>query len=143
MTNAEDVFEITMALMDELGQNGRADSSDNKEYRDRCLCILNALSGELYPYSGTFPEKRIQGRPEAPLIKSFESAIDLDDYICRSLLPYGLAAQLLMGEDPEGAAFCLSRYESMKRGLSRGMPAGSCGIEDVYGGIGFGEFSRW
>ena len=144
MTNAQTVFETAMALMDELSQNGgQADTADNKEYKDRSLAILNALSGELYPYSDSFRPEQHCGRPVVPVILDFSSSIGLDDYICRSVLPYGLAAQLLLSEDPEASSFCQLRYERLKAGLETGLPAQAQPIQDVYGGIEYGEFSCW
>ena len=144
MTNAQTIFETAMSLMDELSQNsGQADNADNKEYKDRTLAILNALSGELYPYSDSFKPEEHYGRPIVPVIYDFQSAIGLDDYICRSILPYGLAAQLLLSEDPEASSFCQLRYEKLKANLETGLPAEAQPIQDVYGGIEYGEFSSW
>ncbi len=144
MTNAQTVFETAMSLMDELSQNGgQADTSDNKEYKDRTLAILNALAGELYPYSDSFKPEQTFGRPVVPVIYDFQTAIGLDDYLCRSILPYGLAAQLLLSEDPEASSFCQLRYERLKAGLEAGLPAEPKPIQNVYGGIEYGEFSCW
>lgn len=143
MTNANTVFKMAMSLMDELSTvNGSADTAENREYRDRTLDILNMLTGELYPYSDNFP-RSCTGRPVAPPVKSFEEAICLDDYICRSLLPYGLAARLLLAEDPESALWCENKFQMLKSSLSAGYPAQWEEIEDVYSGLGHGEFSSW
>ena len=50
---------------------------------------------------------------------------------------------LLMDENPSAAAFFQSRYEELRNRLAVGIPAQSEDITDVYGGIGYGEFSRW
>ena len=72
-----------------------------------------------------------------------EDVIDLDDYICQSVLPYGLAAHLLMQEDLTSANYFQQRYEELKRMLEKGLPTVSEDIEDIYGGIEYCEFSRW
>lgn len=145
MTTAQEVFEYAMTLMDELNEsNGNADTSDTREYKNRTLAILNILRGELYPFSDTYTTGDAGTRPIAEKIKDFTSAIGLDDYICQSVLPYGLAAHLLMQEDPTGANFFQQRYDELKTLLARGIPAESTDIIDVYGGIEpYNEFGMW
>lgn len=54
MTNAQEIFDTTMALMDEVNEEGITDTPETLEYKNRTLRILNVLRGELYPYSDTF-----------------------------------------------------------------------------------------
>ena len=144
MTNAQYVFETAMTLMDELNEaTGKADTSDTKEYKNRTLKILNILRGELFPYSDTFTAGVAGKRPICPAIDDFDTAIGLDDYICQSVLPYGLAAHLLMQEDPTSANYFQQRYDELKSLLARGLPAESEDIGDVYEGFPYNEFSRW
>jgi hypothetical protein len=146
MTTAQDVFEAAIALMDSQNENGEADTADNAEYKNRTLPILNLLRGELYPYSDTY-ETDENERPIATLIRRFDKPLDLDDYICQSVMPYGLAAHLLLAEDPATANFFQQRYDELKALLSRGFPAQSVDITDVYGSRGgidpYNEFSLW
>ena len=137
-TKASEVFDIAMDLMDETI------AADTNEYRIRTLRILNLLRGELYPYSDTY-DSNDTGRPIATKIKSLDSVIDLDDYICQTVMPYGLAAHLIMDENPTSANFFQQRYEELVSKLSRGMPAVSQDIEDVCFGFNseYNEFSRW
>lgn len=145
MTTAQEVFEYAMTLMDELNEsNGKADTADTKEYKNRTIAILNILRGELYPYSDTYKTGKPGTRPIAERITDFVSAIGLDDYICQSVMPYGLAAHLLMQEDPTSANFFQQRYDELKSLLARGMPAESEDITDVYGGLWpYNEFGMW
>lgn len=144
MTDAKRVFELAMGLMDEISETtGSADSADTGEYRNRALLILNILRGELYPYSENFRERAGEHRPVCPEISSFDSPIGLDDHICQSLLPYGLAAHLLIDENPAAAGFFQQRYEEGKAMLGRGMQPCSEDIRDLYGGIEYGGFGRW
>ena len=143
MTDAKMVFEAAMAIMDNLSQiEGLADYGENREYKQRTLPILNTLLGELYPYSDNFP-KYGKIRPICRQITDFQQLIELDDYICRSVLPYGLAAALLISEDQEAAAYCERRFNELKSSLKLGNPGEFEEIQDVYGGIGFLEFGRW
>lgn len=143
MTNAQTIYEMAIALMDSMSDSGAADVSDNNEYKHRTLPILNILRGELYPYSDTF-ETDDEGRPIAALIRTFDKPIDLDDYICQSVMPYGLASHLLMQEDPAAANFFQQRYDELKRQLPVGRPAKSEDIEDVFGSSwAHNDFGSW
>lgn len=143
MTTAQQVFEAAIALMDSMSDAGVADTADNDEYKHRTLPILNILRGELYPFSDTH-ETDEEGRPIAALIRSFDKPIDLDDYICQSLMPYGLASHLLLNEDPATANFFQQRYDELKLTLSRGLPAVSEDIVDVYGEANtHSEYAYW
>ena len=146
MTNAQNIYEMAIALMDSMSDSGVADTTDNNEYKTRTLPILNILRGELYPFSDTY-ETDDEGRPIAAMIRSFDKPIDLDDYICQSVMPYGLAAHLLLAEDPATANFFQQRYDELKLRLSVGMPAKSEDVEDVYGAKGginpYNEFAEW
>lgn len=149
MTNAQRVFDLTMGLIDEINETtGATDTPDTKEYKNRTLFILNVLRGELYPYSDTYDTEGEAGvRPIARVIQDFTSGIDLDDYICQSVMPYGLAAHLLLDENPSAAGFFQQRYDELKEKLARGLPGVSEDIVDVYGPNGglfpYNEFSRW
>lgn len=147
MTTGQMVFDIAMGMMDEV-LNGATDTPDTQEYKDRTLLILNALAGELYPYSDTYQASGDGTRPIVGYLRNMKTPIGLDDYICRSVLPYGLAAHLLLDENPASASFFQQRYEELLRGLKAGgIPTGSEDIEDVYGGCGgiepYNEFSAW
>ena len=143
-TNAQGVFDLTMALMDELNESGAADTADTAEYKHRSLEIINILQGELYLYSDTYVPPTGGKRSIAMPVINFEEPIQsLDDYICRTVLPYGLAAHLLMDENPAVASTCLQRYQELIRTLSMGICSGSEDIEDVYGGFPHTEYAYW
>lgn len=143
-TTAQNIFSLAMAVIDELSGTGAADTADTAEYKYRTLPLLNILQGELYPYSDAFESVGNGKRSIAVPIINFEDAIQsLDDYICRTVLPYGLAAHLLMDENPAVASTCLQRYEELRAGLSKGICSGSEEIIDVYGGFPHTEFGYW
>lgn len=148
MANAQEIFDETMALIDEVNDNGQTDTEDTKEYKNRTLYILNVLRGELYPYSDTYYTDTKGYRPIVALIEDFDTPIDLDDYICESVMPYGLAAHLLLDENPSAAAFFQQRYEELRNKLARGLPATSEDIVDVHFGNNNGYYeydwmARW
>ena len=144
-TTAQRVFDITMGLIDEVNENsGETDTADTREYKVRTLLILNALRGELYPYSDTYNVETAGERPIVSVIQDFDTPIDLDDYICQSVMPYGLAAHLLLDENPASASFFQQRYEELRNNLSKGLPKTAESITDCYGvGFEYNEFSRW
>lgn len=145
MTTAQRVFDLAMGLMDEVNETtGATDTGDTKEYKNRTLLILNALRGELYPFSDTFKCSDSKKRPISQVIEDFSLPLELDDYICQSIMPYGLAAHLLLDENPTAAGFFQQRYDELKASLSKGMPEESENIKDIYGSMTVhGCYSRW
>ncbi|MGN0968428.1 MAG: hypothetical protein ACI4O3_04070, partial [Oscillospiraceae bacterium] len=144
MTTALWVFEKAMHLMDEADEStGRADTADTGEYKNRTLAILNVLRVECFPYSDTCLAAEPGKRPVCPEIEDFETPIGLDDGLCQGVLPYGLAAHLLLDENPALAAYFQQRYEELLNAAKRSVPAGSEDIVSLYGGIKYGKFARW
>lgn len=143
-TTAQWVFEKAMHLMDEVNESsGLADTADTKEYKNRTLPILNILRIECFPASDTYVATTPGKRPVCPEIEDFSMEIGLDDGICQGVLPYGLAAHLLLDENPVVASYFQQRYEELLNQAKRGLPTEAGDIEDLYGGIGFGRFARW
>ena len=58
-------------------------------------------------------------------------------------LPYGLAANLLIDENPSAASFYQQRYEELRAWYLARVQALSGDIANLYGGIEYGEFSAW
>lgn len=144
-----DVFQRAITLMDELNDAGKYRHDDTLEYQHRTLAILNILQNELYPYSDTFPKWQEWDKGRRPVLMPLEdlyTAIDLDDYCAGTILPYGLAAHLLLDENQASAGYFQQRYDELKAARA-GMLAGSEDIEDVYGPRGgiepYNYFSRW
>lgn len=143
-TTGQWVFEKAMHLMDEVNESsGLADTADTKEYKNRTLPILNILRIECFPASDTYVVTTPGKRPVCPEIEDFGTEIGLDDGICQGVLPYGLAAHLLLDENPTVASYFQQRYEELLSQAKRGLPTQAEDIEDLYGGVGFGRFARW
>ena len=145
-TTARQVFNLAIALMDEMNENtGATDTTDTKEYKLRTPNILGVLCGELYPYSDTYTLNTDGTRPICPAVETIESTIGLDDTLCTTVLPYGLAAHLLLGENNVMAGFFNQRYEEMREKL-KNSPASFESVSDAYGASGYfpyNEFGRW
>ena len=147
-----DVFQRAITMMDELNDEGKYKHDDTKEYQDRSLAILNTLQNELYPYSDTYPKWQEWENGRRPVLLPMDDLyieIDLDDYCAGTVLPYGLAAHLLLDENPTSAGFFQQRYDELKMALMRGVGKLNVSedIEDIYGPNGglnpYNEFSMW
>ena len=114
MTDAKKVFDLAIHLMDEQYElTGETHTVDTKEYEFRTLSILNVLRHELYPYSDTYEIGKDGKRYICPEITTFDQQIDLDDAIAQGVMPYGLAAHLLLGENDTMEAFFNQRYAEL------------------------------
>lgn len=124
MTDANWVFDKAIHLMDEQNElNGETRTVDTREYQSRTLSILNVLRHELYPFSDTFEAGKNGKRVIVPLLTSFDQPIDLDDAIAQGVMPYGLAAHLLLGENDAMASFFNQRYDELKYTIGARKPA--------------------
>ena len=136
MAYVSDVFDAAMGIMDELGQTGQAQTSDAQEYEYRTPAISNMLVGELHMLLGN----RDNWLPVTSLDDMVPTA---DTNYALSALPYGLAANLLIDENPTAASFYQQRYEELRAYYLARQQADVGDITDLYGGIPYGEFSRW
>jgi len=135
-TTAQWVFDKAIYLMDEQNESsGATVTGDTAEYKLRTLGILNVLRHELYPYSDTFAVTTAGKRPVCAEITAFTDEIGLDDVLAQGVLPYGLAAHLLLGENDSMANYFSQRYRESLAAASVSMPSE---IEDIplcYGGM--------
>lgn len=141
------VYDKAIRLIDAQNENtGSTDTSDTKEYKLRTLSILNNLIDDAYPSSSNYTVADGE-RPELDDLTAFTDEIYMDAYVVRSVLPCGLAAKLLSEENPVLANYFQQLYEQRLIKAKLGVPAA---FEDIggetcgaYGGIEYGEFSRW
>jgi hypothetical protein len=137
MKTVEDIFNASMALMDELDADGSAQTTDTEEYVNRTPGIINMMVSEyriLAGTSGTFIA--VEGLDDLVL--------NIPDNYALGVMYYGLAANLLVDENPTAASFYEQRYEELRNlYFSRQQSDGDEEITDLYGGIEYGEFSRW
>lgn len=140
-----EVFELTVALMDQLSQpTGEADVAENRDFKARVLPILTLLQGECLPFSEDYALTDGGSRPICPPVTGFDSPIPgLDDGICRTVLPYGLGAHLLLEENPDAAAFFQQKYMENRALMGSVLPLRPQPVEDVYGGVEHGAYGRW
>ena len=135
-TTAAWVFARAIHMMDEQKEaTGETSTSDTAEYKLRTLSILNILRHELFPYSDTYEAQEDGTRDVCTEIKAFTDVIDLDDVLAQGIMPYGLAAHLLLGENDSMAAFFNSRYSELVRDLAAKKSSKWEDIMPYYGGL--------
>lgn len=78
---------------------------------------------------------RINYRPIPAVVTATTDVLELDDVTCRTLLPYGLAAELFKEENKDVSVFCKNRYDELKANSVLRKPASEQQITDVYGGF--------
>jgi len=118
MTDGNWIFDAAIRLMDEQHEiSGETRTADTETFRLRTLGILNVLRHELYPFSDTFEIGEEGKRMICPELKTMEQPLNLDDTLAQAVLPYGLAAHLLLGENDAMASFFQQRYTELLYGL--------------------------
>ncbi len=75
---------------------------------------------------------RIKYIPTLTTITALSDTLELDDTTCLQVLPYGLAALLLIHENDTVADFMQQKFDELKFQASRKAPASAQEIEDVY-----------
>lgn len=157
MQTVQFIFDMAIMLIDEQNEStGSTNTTDTHEYSLRTPNLLNTLLDQVYPYSDTYPEQAGGVRPSLPNVVSMDEYLDLDDYICRNVLSYGLAALLIREENPTQANFLWQTYLENLNTAKERLPSGGIeSVENVYGGgiggesllgwggIEYGEFGRW
>ena len=144
----QQIFDRAIFIMDEQSSTGSTDTTDTSDYKSRTVGIINTLIQECYPYSDTFTRpKKANRRGVADFVTSMDDEVDLDDYICGSVMPHGLASYLLSTEDKDLSNFFYQRYQELLMKARDGVLAESEDIFDVYApsghSIGFDRFSHW
>jgi hypothetical protein len=130
MVTVQQVFDMAIHIIDEQNEStGATMTVDTEEYKSRTVSILNSVLPRLYPYSGNY-KSSAYGIPMPNILKwdnyrdpDFTQAIDLDDTLCLSLLPFYLAAHLVIGENTELANWCLNMYNTHFVDLRDKIPA--------------------
>lgn len=121
MVTGQDVFDIALVLMDEVTENGDIVSDTPDYYKTKSLSILTTLQTELLPLDQT---------PE--VVTSLSQELLLSDREALTILPYGVAAHLLLNENVNAAAYFNNRYDELKRKRKTSIEA----ITDNYNVLG-------
>ncbi len=140
----QEVFDAAIYLMDwQDNDNGSTDTTDTRDYLFRSVALINSMLDRVFPASDNYKVGRDGRRPYCPKITSLDDDLYVDEFICSSVLPYGLASLLIMEENPTMSSYFSQAYEVNLSQAVQTVPSTEEGIEDVYGGIEYVEFSRW
>ena len=110
--SCHEIYDITMALMDEMIDNNTIEQVPNpdypstKDYQARTPGILTILQNQIVMY---FKTKGID-IDTLDRLETMEDNVDLSDDICMAVLPYGLAARLLGQEDTQMSSYFSQLY---------------------------------
>jgi hypothetical protein len=118
---AKQVFDAAMVLIDEVLETGSIVPDQPEYYQAKARSILTTLQTELLPPT-------INPVP----ITDLNQPMLLSDRVSLSVVPYGLAAHLLIQEDVNTAAYYNARYDELKRKVH----STSGPITDVYDVLG-------
>jgi hypothetical protein len=143
MYSVQAVFDKAIHWIDAQNEStGSTNTADTKEYALRTPSIISLYLNVVYPYSDTYRNREDGRRPYLEPVRSMTDELDLDAYICMSVLPFALAAGLLVEENDAVANTALQIYqENLARAAA--MPAVVGDVEDVYGGLEHGQYGRW
>jgi hypothetical protein len=116
------VYDAALVLMDEVQETGTISPENPTAYQVKALSILNTLQFELLSPFQT-----------PTLLNSLADTLTVPNRIAIMVIPYGLAAHLLLAEgDMSVASFLNARYEELKRKI----PTEITPINDVYDVLG-------
>lgn len=137
MRTVNDIFTAAMGLMDELDDAGSPATRDTEPYRLRTPGIVNMMISEYRILSGqTGGFAAVEGMDD-PVLR-------IDDAYALGVMHYGLAANLLVDENPAAASFFERRYEELRNIHFSRRPADTGeSVENLYGGIEYGRFGGW
>jgi len=126
----EDIFKLTMAMIDEMLSSGELDAESTSEYRAKTPHILTMLQNEIVGIENRYrkEDEWIYPVPIEDLSQTFQ----IDDIKSSNLLTNGLAAHLMLHEDKTLANFFEQRYEEMKGMFLKPSPRKPETREDVY-----------
>ena len=108
----ENVFTITMAMIDEMLTTGELDQEATAEYRAKAPAILTSIQNELVGIENRYKKESERIYPVP--IETLDQTFQVDDIKASTLLTNGLAAHLMIHEDKALANFFQQRYEEMK-----------------------------
>lgn len=127
---AEDIFIMTMAMIDEMNDNGTLDPNAVAEYRTKAPAILTMLVNEIIGIENRYRKREDYVYPVP--VKTLEQIVQIDSIKANMLLTNGLAAHLMIHENKKLANFFQTRYEEMKTSYLKPMPAAITRKTDVY-----------
>ena len=99
----EEIFVMTMAMIDEMLESGELDATTTGEYRAKAPHILTLLQNEIIGIENRYRSFEEQVKPVK--IESLEQTVQVDDIKANTLLTNGLASHLMLHENKALANF--------------------------------------
>lgn len=126
----EDVFNMTMAMIDEMTSTGEFDETSVAEYKAKTPYILTVLQNEIIGIENRYkpPTEVIYPVP----IEMMEQPLQVSDIKAATLLTNGLAAHIMLHEDTALANYFNQRYEELKAIYLKPVPNEREKIKDMY-----------
>jgi hypothetical protein len=119
---AQQVLNLAATLIDDISESGAVLFDEPDNYNAKTLSILTILQAELIP--------------NPTVLTDINQELSVSDKVALMVLPYGLAAHLMMNDSDQNiASYFNARYDELKRK----QPVKIAPITDVYGVID--EFS--
>lgn len=117
---ARDVYELSLALVDEIEDDGSISAEYAVSYEGKAPRIIDILQKELAFYEGALLTARIG---------SLDDVLEISDDTAMRIMPYGLAANFALADKNSDA---YSDYSYMYRSLIRTIHADEKDISDEY-----------
>lgn len=133
----QEVFDKAIRLMDEQNEStGATVTTDTKEYLVRTPDILDSILARV---------SLVVGEPYVRVAAPGDT-VELADAVVSGVLPYYLASALIAIESQDSslaAYFSKTGDAALSVIAARISKAEAAQVEDVYGGIEYGEFALW
>lgn len=124
MYTGQEIFNISIAILDELSDSGTVNPSQVKEYSNRAPFLLDMWQREI---------GKLENKTDLEKITSLTQTVPVSDNNCPSGAYYLAHEFALADQNDTLASFCLSKYKELKREASK--PLAAVQITDVYGGL--------
>lgn len=123
--NVSQVYKTTLAIMSE-------NESNASSYTEFVIPNINIILSELFDIENSIrSEVSVDLLNAIPVVSAMDEEIPYSEQLCRTVLPYGLAVYLAMGDDEYSkAGFYDSRYQMAKAKYAR---ANYVKVNDFYG----------
>jgi hypothetical protein len=129
----ETVFLMAIKLLDGIERDGTINESDIVTYRAKAPSIITLLQGELLPSITLLPGALLPTPTAVVDYTDLNTPLSITDKQALYVLPYGLAAELIISEDDDDdmGAYFSKRYQELK--MKHPAPAVITKITNVYG----------
>ena len=117
---ARDVYELGIALIDEIDTDGSISVETQESYEAKAPKILDVLQKELAFYEDVTLSSRIE---------SLDDTLEISDDTAMRIMPYGLAASFALADKNDDM---YSDYSYMYRSLIRTIRMDEADITDEY-----------